>query len=182
MDEKYKVAISRLGQRMRVAGSAELGGRAGHINAAAVRTLYKGAGRLVPRRCPPVARPALEGRAADAARRPAGAGRQRRPGIWLNLGHGSSGWALSCGSARVLADLMAGRSRRSTSAASTPQRLKACERAAPRRCRTVAHNRPCRAHTRIDACACAGDALAAARRAASRAIEAAALARTPPTR
>jgi D-amino-acid dehydrogenase len=31
------------------------------------------------------------------------------PGVWLNLGHGSSGWALSCGSARVLADLVAGR-------------------------------------------------------------------------
>jgi D-amino-acid dehydrogenase len=27
----------------------------------------------------------------------------------MNLGHGSSGWALSCGSARVVADLMAGR-------------------------------------------------------------------------
>lgn len=31
------------------------------------------------------------------------------PGLWLNLGHGSSGWALSCGSARALADQMAGR-------------------------------------------------------------------------
>ena len=31
------------------------------------------------------------------------------PGVWLNLGHGSSGWALSCGSARVLGDLIAGR-------------------------------------------------------------------------
>jgi len=30
------------------------------------------------------------------------------PGVWLNLGHGSSGWALSCGSARTLADLVAG--------------------------------------------------------------------------
>ena len=30
-------------------------------------------------------------------------------GVWLNVGHGSSGWALSCGSARVLADLMAGK-------------------------------------------------------------------------
>jgi D-amino-acid dehydrogenase len=36
-------------------------------------------------------------------------GPSRSPGIWLNLGHGSSGWALSCGSARLLADLMAGR-------------------------------------------------------------------------
>jgi D-amino-acid dehydrogenase len=31
------------------------------------------------------------------------------PGVWLNLGHGSSGWALSCGSARMLADLIGGR-------------------------------------------------------------------------
>jgi D-amino-acid dehydrogenase len=31
------------------------------------------------------------------------------PRVWLNLGHGSSGWALSCGSARVLADLIANR-------------------------------------------------------------------------
>jgi D-amino-acid dehydrogenase len=30
-------------------------------------------------------------------------------GIWLNLGHGSSGWALACGSARVVADALAGR-------------------------------------------------------------------------
>jgi D-amino-acid dehydrogenase len=30
-------------------------------------------------------------------------------GVWLNLGHGSSGWALACGSARVLADRIAGR-------------------------------------------------------------------------
>ena len=31
------------------------------------------------------------------------------PGVWLNVGHGSSGWALACGSARVLADRIAGR-------------------------------------------------------------------------
>jgi len=30
-------------------------------------------------------------------------------GIWLNLGHGSSGWALSCGSARILSDLIGGK-------------------------------------------------------------------------
>ena len=31
------------------------------------------------------------------------------PGVWLNLGHGSSGWALSCGCARSVADLVGGR-------------------------------------------------------------------------
>jgi D-amino-acid dehydrogenase len=31
------------------------------------------------------------------------------PGVWLNLGHGASGWTLACGSARLLADALAGR-------------------------------------------------------------------------
>jgi D-amino-acid dehydrogenase len=31
------------------------------------------------------------------------------PGLWLNTGHGASGWALACGSARALADVMAQR-------------------------------------------------------------------------
>jgi D-amino-acid dehydrogenase len=35
-------------------------------------------------------------------------GATRAEGVWVNLGHGSSGWALSCGSARLLADLLAG--------------------------------------------------------------------------
>ena len=38
--------------------------------------------------------------------RPPMIGQSALPGLWLNLGHGSSGWALSCGSARALADLM----------------------------------------------------------------------------
>jgi D-amino-acid dehydrogenase len=36
-------------------------------------------------------------------------GRSGIAGVWLNLGHGSSGWALSCGSARLLADALVGR-------------------------------------------------------------------------
>jgi D-amino-acid dehydrogenase len=41
MDERYKVAISRLGNRVRVAGSAEIGGHLSVKRAAAVQTLYK---------------------------------------------------------------------------------------------------------------------------------------------
>jgi len=110
MDERYKVAISRLGQRVRVAGSAEIGGRPDAINARAMQTLYKvlddwfpGAARLS--RGVQVwkgARPMLP----DG---PPVLGASGVPGVWLNLGHGSSGWALACGSARVLADQIAGR-------------------------------------------------------------------------
>ncbi|MDE2452746.1 MAG: FAD-dependent oxidoreductase, partial [Burkholderiales bacterium] len=41
MDERYKVAISRLGSRVRVAGGAEIGGAAEGVNAAALATLYR---------------------------------------------------------------------------------------------------------------------------------------------
>jgi len=109
MDEKFKVAISRLGRRIRVAGSAELGGSPSRMNTDALATLYKvlddwfpGAARLSQASAWKGARPMLP----DG---PPVLGPSRSPGIWLNLGHGSSGWALSCGSARVLADLMAGR-------------------------------------------------------------------------
>ncbi|MBU1441085.1 MAG: D-amino acid dehydrogenase [Gammaproteobacteria bacterium] len=110
MDERYKVAISRFGVRMRVAGSAELGGASDTIHPAALQTLYKVLHDWFPGAAAlqsgvqqwKGARPMLP----DG---PPVIGPSGVPGVWLNLGHGSSGWALSCGSARVLADLMAGR-------------------------------------------------------------------------
>jgi D-amino-acid dehydrogenase len=110
MDEAYKVAVSRLGQRLRVAGSAELGGNLKTLNAHAIGTLYRvlddwfpGAAQLRDVQVWKGARPMLP----DG---PPVLGASGAPGVWLNLGHGSSGWALSCGSARVLADLVGGRS------------------------------------------------------------------------
>ena len=110
MDARHKVIISRLGLRVRVAGSAELGGKPNVPGRAALETLYralqdwypgavtlqsgvqqwKGACPMLPDGPPVIG--------------PSGV-----PGVWLNVGHGSNGWALSCGSARVLADLIAGR-------------------------------------------------------------------------
>jgi D-amino-acid dehydrogenase len=110
MDERYKVAISRLGQRVRVAGSAELGGSLHSPSRSAFETLYKvlhdwfpGAAQLSQVQRWKGARPMLPD--GPPLLGPSGAA-----GVWLNLGHGSSGWALSCGSARALADLVASRS------------------------------------------------------------------------
>ena len=110
MDERYKVAISRLGQRLRVAGSAELGGSLAHKRASSLRTLYKVLHDWFPGAAQfssgvqewKGARPMLP----DG---PPILGASGVPGVWLNLGHGSSGWALSCGSARAVADLVARR-------------------------------------------------------------------------
>lgn len=110
MDERYKVAISRLGNRVRVAGSAEIGGSIDKKRPGSLQTLYKvlhdwfpGAANL----SSGVqewkgARPMLP----DG---PPMVGASGITGIWLNLGHGSSGWALSCGSARILSDLIGGK-------------------------------------------------------------------------
>jgi D-amino-acid dehydrogenase len=104
MDERYKVAISRLGARVRVAGGAELGGRPERHNKAALATLYKvlndwfpGAAHMSQAQVWKGARPMLP----DG---PPVLGASGLSGVWLNLGHGSSGWALACGSARVVAD------------------------------------------------------------------------------
>lgn len=109
MDERYKVAISRMGLRVRVAGSAEIGGSLDTMNPAALQTLYKVLHDWFPGAATlqtgvqqwKGARPMLP----DG---PPVIGPSGVPGVWLNVGHGSSGWALSCGSARVLADLVAG--------------------------------------------------------------------------
>jgi D-amino-acid dehydrogenase len=109
MDERYKVAISRLGQRVRVAGSAEIGGRADHHKLATLRTLYKVLDDWFPGSA--VMRDAQHWKGARPMLPdgPPVLGETGAPGIWMNLGHGSSGWALSCGSAQVLAERIAGR-------------------------------------------------------------------------
>jgi D-amino-acid dehydrogenase len=109
MDERYKVAISRLGTRVRVAGSAEIGGSLAQHHRGALDTLYKvlhdwfpGAASMGQAQRWKGARPMLP----DG---PPVLGASGIEGVWLNLGHGSSGWALACGSARVLADHIAAR-------------------------------------------------------------------------
>jgi D-amino-acid dehydrogenase len=113
IDEHYKVAITRMGNRVRVAGSAEIGGSLDNKHVSAISTLYKvlqdwfpGAAHISNMGASVTewkgARPMLP----DG---PPVLGASGVPNIWVNVGHGDNGWALSCGSARVLADLVAKR-------------------------------------------------------------------------
>ncbi len=109
IDGHHQVTISRLGQRIRVAGGTEIGGMPDRMNEATLRLLYRvlddwfpGAAATREAQHWKGARPLL----------PDGApvlGQSGAPGVWLNLGHGSSGWALACGSAQVLAERIVGR-------------------------------------------------------------------------
>ena len=109
LDGRHEVSISRLGQRVRVSGGAQLGGRLAPINAAPLRGLYRVLDDWFPGAT--VVRDAQQWKGAQAMLPdgPPVLGASGAPGVWLNLGHGSSGWALACGSARVLAEQLAGR-------------------------------------------------------------------------
>jgi D-amino-acid dehydrogenase len=107
MDERYKVAVARLGQRVRVAGGAELGGHAERHSKRALQTLYK----VLQDWFPGAAIMSSGVQTWKGARPmlpdgPPLLGASGVPGLWLNFGHGSSGWTLSCGSARAVADLI----------------------------------------------------------------------------
>lgn len=108
MDEAYKTAITPFANRMRIAGTAELGDTALTLRDAALRTLIKvasdwfpGAARYSDAQFWVGARPMLP----DG---PPLLGASPVPGLYLNVGHGSTGWAMACGSGRVLADVIAG--------------------------------------------------------------------------
>jgi D-amino-acid dehydrogenase len=109
MDERFKVAITRLGDRVRIAGSAELGGSPTEIRDAPQATLY----RVLEDWFPSAARQAKaqtwKGARPMLPDGPPAIGPSGVPKLWINTGHGSSGWALACGSARLTADLIAGR-------------------------------------------------------------------------
>ena len=109
MDEHYEVAMSRLGQRVRVSGIAQLGTPLSRIDAAPLRTLYRVLDDWFPGAA--VVREAQHWKGARPMLPdgPPVLGASGAPGVWLNLGHGSSGWAMACGSARVLAEQLAGR-------------------------------------------------------------------------
>jgi len=109
MDEKHKVAITRLGDRIRAAGTAELTGydmRLSHGRCAmlfhVVRDLFPGGGDLSRVAFWTGLRPMI----------PDGGpliGPTRYANLWLNAGHGTLGWTMACGSGSVLADMIAGR-------------------------------------------------------------------------
>ncbi len=108
MDEAFKVAISRLGDRLRVAGSAELGGVDGQLSPKPLATLYKVLDDWFPAAAHRSMATPWKGARPMLPDGPPLVGPTQHAPLWLNLGHGSSGWALACGSARLLADQISG--------------------------------------------------------------------------
>ena len=109
IDDELKHVYSRLNGDLRIAGMAEIGGfdtriddhRAGFIRDSAL-TLFPGAGD--PTRSEYWA--GLRPQTPDSV--PI-IGRSGLENLYLNTGHGTLGWTMACGSARLLSDLITGR-------------------------------------------------------------------------
>ncbi len=109
-DLAHKIVITRLGTRLRVAGTAEIAGYDTGLNAVRCDALLRRTFELFP--------DAGERASAQfwAGLRPATpsnvplVGRTRYAGLFLDTGHGTLGWTMACGSGRALADIVAGRS------------------------------------------------------------------------
>lgn len=108
-DEAHKIVISRLGNRLRAAGTAELAGYDATVDplrcaaiARRVHALFPGLGVFTHYDRWSGLRPATPNNVPII-------GRTRLRRLFLNTGHGTLGWTLACGSAKALADLVSGR-------------------------------------------------------------------------
>ncbi|WP_306604946.1 D-amino acid dehydrogenase [Azonexus sp.] len=108
-DDERKLVFSRLGNRLRVAGTAEFNGYNLDLNPVRCQALINRTKQLFPQLditgepqfwCG--LRPATPSNVPFV-------GRTHLPNLWLNTGHGTLGWTMACGSGAALADLIGGR-------------------------------------------------------------------------
>lgn len=112
LDDAAHYALVPVGERLRLAGSAELGGFDARPSPARVRALVERVADLFPAMRAVAASPEAVAWAGLRPMTPWGeplVGPTRVPGVWLDAGHGHMGWTLAAGSARRLAAQIAGR-------------------------------------------------------------------------
>ncbi len=106
-DDEYKLVYSNLGDRLRIAGTAELSGYSRHLDHRRCMAILKNVRNLFPRAGD------FEWPSFWTGLRPATpsnvpyVGRTRYRNLWLNTGHGTLGWTLGAGSGFRVADMIA---------------------------------------------------------------------------
>jgi len=109
MDETFKVAITRLGDRIRVGGTAELAGFSLRLRKPRRETLAHSVRDLFPRGGDLRQASFWTGLRPMTPDGTPVVGPTRFRNLHLNTGHGTLGWTMACGSGRLLADLITGR-------------------------------------------------------------------------
>lgn len=108
-DDEHKLVYSRLGDRLRVAGMAELSGYTRDLNYTRCRSIVRRTAEVMPEAGYWEQAEFWSGlRPATPSNVPY-VGKSHFPNLYLNTGHGTLGWTHSCGSAAALADIIGGR-------------------------------------------------------------------------
>ena len=107
-DDEFKLVFSRLGDRLRIAGTAELNGYDRDLNRVRceaivrrVEELFPGAGDTEQAQFWTGLRPATPSNVPVI-------GKCRVPNLFLNTGHGTLGWTHACGSGKSIARIVGG--------------------------------------------------------------------------
>jgi D-amino-acid dehydrogenase len=108
MDETYKVAITRLGDRIRVGGTAEVGGYSNDLPPSRRATLDRSLTDLFPNGGDSSQARFWSGLRPMTPDGPPIIGPTAFRNLLLNTGHGTLGWTMACGSACLLRDLLIG--------------------------------------------------------------------------
>ncbi|ARP87211.1 D-amino acid dehydrogenase [Bordetella genomosp. 9] len=108
-DSSHKVVFSRLGNRLRMAGTAELAGYSRALNPQRCEAMTRLARDLFPGALDFEHVTYWSGLRPSTPSNVPLIGRTRIPNLYLNTGHGTLGWTMGVGSGRALADLLSGR-------------------------------------------------------------------------
>lgn len=108
LDETYKVAITRLGDRIRVGGMAEISGFNNRLEPRRRATLEHSLQSLFPDAGEIAAGSFWSGLRPMTPDGTPIVGPTRVPNLFINAGHGTLGWTMACGSGRLIADIMSG--------------------------------------------------------------------------
>ena len=107
-DDEYKLVFSRLGDRLRIAGTAELNGYDRDLNRVRCEAIVRRVEALFPGAGDPEQAQFWTGlRPATPSNVPI-IGRSRLPNLYLNTGHGTLGWTHACGSGKSIARIVSG--------------------------------------------------------------------------
>ncbi|HEV8692238.1 MAG TPA: D-amino acid dehydrogenase, partial [Ideonella sp.] len=119
IDDEVKVAMSRLGDALRVAGTIELSGYDATLNSQLAQDRCRMLAQRIEQVLPGVCDTRLPEEGGDpqfwAGLRPATPtnipfiGRTKVAGLWVNAGHGTLGWTHGAGSGKAIAELISGR-------------------------------------------------------------------------
>jgi D-amino-acid dehydrogenase len=107
-DDGCKIVFSRLGDRLRVAGTAEFTGYDTTLNDVRCQALVRRTHTIFPRLSASNVEFWAGLRPATPSNVPL-VGATRLSNLYLNTGHGTLGWTMACGTGRLLADLLSGK-------------------------------------------------------------------------